>query len=50
MEGMAMATVIAQAQRLSIFFSKLAHRLYHARLVKAEREVKRHRTFLDQLR
>jgi hypothetical protein len=41
-----MATIIAQAQRLSGFFSELAQRLYEARLVKAEREVKRHRTFL----
>ncbi len=43
-----MATVIAQAQRLSGIFRKLAQRLYDARLVKAEREVKRHRTFLDR--
>ena len=43
-----MATIIARAQRLSGFFNKLAHRLYDARLVKAEREVKRHRPFLDR--
>jgi hypothetical protein len=39
-----MPTIIAQAQRLSGFFNKLAHRLYDARLVKAERELKRVRT------
>jgi hypothetical protein len=41
-----MATVIAQ--RLWGFVGKLAHRLYDARLVKAEREVRRHRPFLDR--
>jgi hypothetical protein len=43
-----MAIIIAHAQRLSGFFKKLAHRLYDARLVKAERELKRHRPFLDR--
>jgi hypothetical protein len=42
-----MATVIAQARRVSGFFSKLASQLYFARLAKAQREVKRHRPFLD---
>jgi hypothetical protein len=40
-----MAIIIAHAQRLSDFFNKLARRLYDARLVKAERELKRHRPF-----
>jgi hypothetical protein len=43
-----MAIIIAQAQRLSGFFNKLVRRLYDARLVKAERELKRHRPFLDR--
>jgi hypothetical protein len=43
-----MATIIVQAQRLSAFFSKLAQQVYVARLAKAEREVKRHRTFLTR--
>ena len=43
-----MATVIAQARRLSGFFSNFAHRLYDARLLKAERELKRHRPFLGR--
>jgi hypothetical protein len=43
-----MATVIAHARRLSSFFNNLAHRLYDARLMRAEREVKRHRPFLDR--
>jgi len=42
-----MATVIAQARKVSSFFSKLASQLYFARLAKAQREVKRHRPFLD---
>ena len=41
-----MATIISHAQRLAGFFNKLAHRLYDARLVKAERELERHRPFL----
>lgn len=40
-----MATVIAQARRLSGFFSKLASQLYFARLAKVQREVKRHRPY-----
>jgi len=43
-----MATLIAQARRVSGFFSKFAHRLYDARLAKAERELKLHRPFLDR--
>jgi hypothetical protein len=45
-----MATLIAQARRVSGSFSKFAHRLYDAlydaRLAKAQREIKRHRAFL----
>ncbi len=43
-----MATDITPAQRLSGFFRKLAHRLYDARLTKADHEVRRHRPFLDR--
>ncbi len=43
-----MAFVINHTQRLWSVVGKLAHRLYDARLVKAEREVKRHRPFLDR--
>jgi hypothetical protein len=47
-----MATLIAQARRVSGFFSKFAHRLYDAlydsRLASAEREIKRHRPLLDR--
>jgi hypothetical protein len=43
-----MAIIIAHAQRLSDFFNKLARRLYDSRLVKAERELKRHQPFLDR--
>jgi hypothetical protein len=42
-----MATLIAQARRVSGFFRKLAHQLYDAGLARAERELKRHRPFLD---
>jgi hypothetical protein len=43
-----MATIIARAQRLASFFNNLVHRFYDARLMRAEREVKRHRPFLDR--
>jgi hypothetical protein len=43
-----MATVIAQARKLSAFFRKLANDVYDARLAKAERETKRHRPFLGK--
>jgi len=43
-----MAIIIAHAQQLSGFFNKLAHRLYDARLMKAERELERHRPFLHR--
>ncbi len=43
-----MAFVIKHTQRLWGFVGKLGRRLYDARLVKAEREVKRHRPFLDR--
>jgi hypothetical protein len=43
-----MATIIAKARRLSGFFSNFAHRLYDWRFLKAERELKRHRPFLDR--
>jgi hypothetical protein len=43
-----MATIIAQGRRLSRFFGEFAHRLYDTRLLKAERELKRHRPFLDR--
>jgi hypothetical protein len=47
-----MATLITQARRVSGFFGKFAHRLYDAlydaRLARAERELKRHRSFLDR--
>jgi hypothetical protein len=43
-----MATLIAQARRVSGFFSNFARRLYEMRLLEAEREVKRHRPFLDR--
>ena len=43
-----MAIIIAHAQQLSGFFYKLAHRLYDARLMKAERELERHRPFLHR--
>jgi len=41
-----MASVIAQTQKLSGFFGKLARCLYDYRLANAEREVNRHRPFL----
>jgi hypothetical protein len=47
MEGL-MATVIAQAQKLSTFLRKLAQRVYDVRLAKAECETKRHRLFLGR--
>jgi hypothetical protein len=43
-----MATIIARARRLSGFFGNFARRLYEMRLLEAEREVKRHRLFLDR--
>jgi hypothetical protein len=47
-----MAILIAQARRVSGSFSKFAHRLYDAlygaRLARAERELKRHRPFLNR--
>jgi hypothetical protein len=43
-----MANIIANAQQLSGFFNKLAHRLYEARLANAERELKRHLPFLHR--
>jgi hypothetical protein len=46
-----MAIVIAHAQRLWGFFNNLAnlaHQLYDIRLREAERELKRHRPFLDR--
>ena len=47
-----MATLIAQARRVSGSFSEFAHRLYDALydacLARAERELKRHRPFLDR--
>jgi hypothetical protein len=43
-----MATIVRHTQRLSGFFNKLAHRLYDARLMKAERELERHRPFLHR--
>jgi hypothetical protein len=43
-----MATLVAHAQRLSGFFNKLARRLYDARLAKAQRELNRHRPFLNR--
>jgi hypothetical protein len=45
---MLMATLIAQARRVSGFFRKLAHQLYDAALAKAEQELKRHRPFLER--
>jgi hypothetical protein len=42
-----MAIIIAHAHRLSTFFGKLAQQVYGARLVKAERELQRHRMFLE---
>jgi hypothetical protein len=41
-----MATIIAQTQKMSSFFGRLAQRLYSARLANAEREVRQHRSFL----
>ena len=41
-----MSTLATQSKKVLGFFSKIAQRLYEARLDKAEREVKRHRTFL----
>ena len=41
-----MATVIAQTRKLSGFFTTVMQRFYDAQLVKAEREVNRHRFFL----
>ncbi len=35
-----MATIIAQTQKTSGFFGRMAQRLYNARLANAEREVK----------
>ncbi len=43
-----MAIVINHVQRLWGSVGTLAHQLYNARLMKAEREVKRHRSFLDR--
>jgi hypothetical protein len=43
-----MAIVIANAQRPSGFFNKLAHRLYDYRLAQAKRELERHRPFLHR--
>ena len=42
-----MAIIIAHTRKLWGFFSKLAHQLYDTRLREAEREVMRHRPFLD---
>jgi hypothetical protein len=44
--GLAMATIIAQTQKMSGFFGRIAQRLYNARLANAEREVNHHRSFL----
>jgi len=43
-----MATIIAHAQTLWGFFNNLAQQLYDIRLREAERELKRHRPFLDR--
>ena len=42
-----MAIIVTRAQTLWGFFNKLAHQLYDTRLREAEREVMRHRPFLD---
>jgi hypothetical protein len=42
-----MATVIVQTRKLSGFFGSLAYRFYNGRLANAEREVNRHRQFLQ---
>ena len=43
-----MAIIVARTQKLWGFFNNLAHQLYDTRLREAERELKRHRRFLDR--
>jgi hypothetical protein len=45
-----MATLVSQTKKFLGFFSKIAQRLYDARLTHAEREVNRHRAFLRKAR
>jgi hypothetical protein len=42
----AMATVVAQTQKLSTFFGKIAQKFYNTRLASANREVEKHKEFL----
>jgi hypothetical protein len=42
----AMATVVAQTRKLSMFFGRVAHRFDDARLASANREVESHKQFL----
>jgi hypothetical protein len=41
-----MATIIAQTEKMSGFFGRIAQRLFNARLANAEREVNLHRSFM----
>jgi len=42
-----MAILVAQTKKVLGFFGKVAQRLYDTRLTRAEREVQRHRMFLE---
>jgi len=41
-----MATVVAQTQKLSTFFGRIAQKFYNTRLASANREVEKHKEFL----
>ena len=41
-----MAAVVAQTQKLSTFFGRIAQKFYNGRLESANREVEKHKEFL----